>query len=131
MMSKSTKVKMTMSKATKRKTTPVNNDLANARLLVSHRFEEAIEDHEADIKDLRQLKSQISNASPYLIQKFASEARHPLSKFADELMASALSYLNRDIEFVPPYGNDDDVIRLDAFLSFYLTQEALRRSRRE
>lgn len=41
-----------------------------------------------------------------------------MSKFTDECVASALSYLDRDSEFVPPYGNDDDVIRLDAFIFF-------------
>jgi hypothetical protein len=120
---------MTMSKAEKRNAAPWNHELASARSLVKGRLEEAVEDREDEIRLLQQLIPQIDEASPCLIQKFALEAPHPLSKFADEFMVNWLSYLDRGGAFAPPYGYGDDVIRLDDFLYFYLTQEALRRAR--
>jgi hypothetical protein len=119
---------MMMSEATNRKTAPGNDDLASARSLVKRHLEEALEDREADIKVLRQLISQIDEASPYLVQKFASQARYPRSRIADEFMASAFGYFGAEGEVVPFCGHDD-VIRLDAFLSHHLTEEALRRTR--
>ena len=73
--------------------------------------------------------TQIPEASPYLVQKFASEAHLPGSRLADDFMTSEFGYFDAEGELVPCCGNDDDVIRLDAFLSYYLTKEALRRGR--
>jgi len=109
-MLKATKGKdaMTMSKATKSKTAPDNDDLASTRCFVRHLLEEALEKHEDDVKVLRQLISQTDEASPFLVQKFASEAGWA----------------------VPFYGKGDGVfIRLDAFLAHHLDKEALRRRR--
>jgi hypothetical protein len=120
-----------MTKAKIRKTVPENDDLANARSLIKRRLEQALADREAEVKVLRQLISQIPEASPYLLQKFWSEARRPRSRLADEFMESAFGYFGAEGELVPCCGNDDDVIRLDAFLSFHLMEEALRRARPE
>jgi hypothetical protein len=132
-MSKATNQKkdaMMMSKAKKRNTAPWNDDLANARSLVKRLLEGALEEREDDIKILRQLISQIDEASPYMIQKFASEAGCTESRFADEFMSSAFGYLNAAV--VPFYGKGDGVlIRLDAFLSHHLAKEALRRRSRD
>jgi hypothetical protein len=117
---------MIMTKATRRKTAPGNDDLASARSLVKRRLEEALVEREADIKVLRQLISQINEASPYLVQKFASEAsRYP--RLAGKFIASEFGYFDAEGKLAPLHGNDDYVIRLDAFLSYHLTEEALRR----
>jgi hypothetical protein len=115
---------MTISEATKGKTTPENADVANARSLVKRLLEGALEKHEADGKVLRRLISQIPEASPPLLQKFAWEAGWPESRFAEEFMASAFGYL--DVNVVPFYGKG-----LDAFLSHHLEREELRRRRRD
>jgi hypothetical protein len=120
---------MIMTKATKRKTAPGNDDLASARSLVKRRLEEALVEREADIKVLRQLISQINESSPYLLQKFASEASRHYSRLAEEFIASGFGHFDAEGKLAPFYGNDDHVIRLDAFLAYHLTEEALRRRR--
>jgi hypothetical protein len=117
-----------MKKTMKIKTAPGNDDLANARSLVKRLLEGALEKHEGDRKVLRHLISEIPEASPHLLQKFASEAGWPESRFAEEFMASAFGYLDADRGLVPFYGG---VTRLDAFLSHHLAREALRRRRRD
>jgi hypothetical protein len=113
----------------KRNTASGNDELASARSLLERRLKEALVEREADIKVLRQLISQIPDASPYLVRKFASEASRHCSRLADEFVSGPFGYFDSDGELAPHCGNDDDVIRLDAFLSYHLTEEALRRRR--
>jgi hypothetical protein len=123
-------VTMLRAKAKKRNTAPWNDDPANGRSLVKHLLEGALEEREDDVKVLRRLISQIPEASPHLLQKFASEAGWPESRFAKEFMASAFGYL--DAQVVRFYGAPDGVlIRLDAFLAHHLAKEALRRRRQD
>jgi hypothetical protein len=124
MMTTAKKEKMMTSKVTKRATAPENDDLANARWLVKCLLEGALEEREDDIKVLRQLISQIREASPHLLQKFASEAGWPDSEFAEEFMSSAFGYLEANVVYF--YGEG-----LDAFLSQHLEREELRRRRRD
>jgi len=119
-----------MSKAKKRNTAPWNDDLANAGSLIKRLLQRALEEREDDVKVLRKLISHTHEASPYLVQKFASEAGSTEFRFADEFMSGAFGYLNAVV--VPFYGKGDGVlIRLDAFLSHHLAKEALRRRSRD
>jgi hypothetical protein len=115
-----------MTKATKTKTAPGNDDLANAQSLVKRHLEQALLEREADIQVLQQLILQVPDASPYLIKKFAVEASRQGSRLVSVFTSSEFGYFDAEGKAAPFFGNDDDVVRLDAFLSYHLTEEALR-----
>jgi hypothetical protein len=113
----------------KKKTASGNDDLTSARSWVKRRLEQALVEREADVAILRQLIPQVRDASPYLIQKFASEAKHRYSRLVTELVSGEFGYFDAEGNVAPSCGNVDSVVRLDAFLSYHLTEETLRRRR--
>jgi hypothetical protein len=107
---------------------PEDSEIENARELVTSLLKMAIERRKADLEVLRELSSQTSTTSPFLLAEFSSAADGRVySDLGRKFVSEGFGFVDYESGTVLPKHGDYETVQLDAFLHHYVTEAEWRR----